>query len=144
MFGLMGSQLAEIGEDFVPATVVVLCFMMGLQNAVITKISNSEIRTTHVTGLVTDIGIELGKLFYWNRLPASVSPPVRVNLPRLGTLSALVGAFFLGGLIGALGFKHLGYAMTLPLALLLASLALVPAADDVRALLGKFTQGHRT
>lgn len=144
MFGLMGSQLAEIGEDFVPATVVVLCFMMGLQNAVITKISNAEIRTTHLTGMVTDIGIELGKLFYWNRLPEAVSPPVRVNLRRLGTLSALVGAFFLGGLVGALGFKHLGYAMTLPLALLLASLALVPAADDMRALLGKSTQGHST
>jgi Protein of unknown function (DUF1275). len=26
----------------------------------ITKISKAEIRTTHVTGLVTDIGIELG------------------------------------------------------------------------------------
>jgi len=34
--------------------------------------------------------------------------------------------------------------MSLPLALLLASLALVPAADDVRALLGKSTQGNNT
>jgi uncharacterized membrane protein YoaK (UPF0700 family) len=144
LFGLMGSQLADIGEEIVPATVVVLCFMMGLQNALITKVSNAEIRTTHVTGMVTDIGIELGKLFYWNRMPASVSEPVRVNLQRLGTLCALVGAFFLGGLIGALGFKHLGYTMSLPLALLLASLALVPAADDVRALLGKSTRGHNT
>jgi uncharacterized membrane protein YoaK (UPF0700 family) len=49
MFGLMGSQLANIGEEIVPATVVVLCFMMCLQDAVITKISNSKIRTTHVT-----------------------------------------------------------------------------------------------
>jgi len=39
---------------------VLLCFIMGLQNAVITKISHAEIRTTHVTGLVTDVGIELG------------------------------------------------------------------------------------
>jgi hypothetical protein len=31
-----------------------------------TKISKAEIRTTHVTGLVTDIGIELGKMLYWN------------------------------------------------------------------------------
>jgi hypothetical protein len=41
--------------------VVILCYIMGLQNAVITKISRAEIRTTHVTGLVTDIGIELGQ-----------------------------------------------------------------------------------
>jgi uncharacterized membrane protein YoaK (UPF0700 family) len=144
LFGLMGSQLAEIGESFVPATVVVLCFMMGLQNALISKISNSEIRTTHLTGMVTDIGIELGKLLYWNHLPESVSSPVRANLNRLGTLSALVASFFVGGLTGTLGFKLLGYAMTLPLALLLASLTLVPAADDLRQRLNRTHRGHST
>ena len=35
---------------------------MGLQNAIMTKISKAEIRTTHMTGVVTDIGIELGRL----------------------------------------------------------------------------------
>lgn len=64
VFGLMGSRLAEHGH--LPATVALLCFVMGLQNAIVTKVSRAEIRTTHVTGLVTDIGIELGKLFYWN------------------------------------------------------------------------------
>jgi uncharacterized membrane protein YoaK (UPF0700 family) len=49
---------------------LMLCFVMGLRNAIITKISRAEIRTTHVTGLVTDIGIELGKLFYWNGIGA--------------------------------------------------------------------------
>ena len=66
-FGLMGAWLAALPGLFVPATVMLLCLMMGLQNAVITKLSNAEIRTTHMTGVVTDIGIELGKLFYWNR-----------------------------------------------------------------------------
>jgi uncharacterized membrane protein YoaK (UPF0700 family) len=56
-FGLVGSSIT---------TVMLLCFLMGLQNALITKISKTEIRTTHVTGIVTDIGIELGKLIYWN------------------------------------------------------------------------------
>ncbi|NLT30917.1 MAG: DUF1275 domain-containing protein, partial [Propionibacterium sp.] len=37
----------------------VLCFTMGLQNAIVTKASGAQIRTTHVTGMVTDIGIEL-------------------------------------------------------------------------------------
>jgi len=48
---------------FVPLTVMLLRFMMGLQNAVHTKISKAEIRTTHIT----DLGIELGKLLYVNR-----------------------------------------------------------------------------
>jgi hypothetical protein len=35
---------------------------MGLQNAVVTRISNTRARTTHVTGMITDTGIELGNL----------------------------------------------------------------------------------
>ena len=56
-FGFLGFQLTQIEGLFVPITVMLLCFMMGLQNALITKISNAEIRTTHLTGMLTDIGI---------------------------------------------------------------------------------------
>ena len=62
VFGLFGTGINFYADVFAPLTVLVLCFIMGLQNAVITKISNAEIRTTHVTGLVTDLGIELGKM----------------------------------------------------------------------------------
>ncbi len=66
-FGLLGAQLFTIKGMFVPTTVMLLCFMMGLQNAVITKLSNAVIRTTHLTGIITDMGTELGKLLYLNR-----------------------------------------------------------------------------
>jgi uncharacterized membrane protein YoaK (UPF0700 family) len=66
VFGLFGAAINLSSGLFIPLTVLLLCFIMGLQNALITKISNAEIRTTHVTGLVTDIGIELGKLLYFN------------------------------------------------------------------------------
>jgi uncharacterized membrane protein YoaK (UPF0700 family) len=46
------------------AGLILFCFIMGLQNATITKISGARIRTTHVTGMVTDIGIELGRSAY--------------------------------------------------------------------------------
>jgi len=65
-FGILGANLERERLFYVPLTVDLLCFVMGLQNAMVTKISRAEIRTTHVTGLVTDIGIELGKLVYWN------------------------------------------------------------------------------
>jgi uncharacterized membrane protein YoaK (UPF0700 family) len=133
LFGLIGGQLSAVRGVFVSVTVMLLCFMMGLQNAVISKVSRSEIRTTHVTGLVTDIGIELGKLVYWNRLQADASLHVVADRGRLLVLSLLVLAFLLGGIIGALGFQHVGYAMTLPLALILIVLASVPAIDDLRA-----------
>jgi uncharacterized membrane protein YoaK (UPF0700 family) len=129
-FGLMGARLTRIEGLFVPFTVVLLCFMMGLQNALITKLSNAEIRTTHVTGIITDIGIEVGKLLYWND-PRRADRPVQANFVRLRLLIILVAAFFLGGASGALGFKHLGYGACLPLALVLALLAAAPMLQDL-------------
>ncbi len=130
VFGLFGAAIATWSQAFVPVTVVLLCFIMGLQNAVITKISKAEIRTTHITGLVTDIGIELGKSVYLNRLQQAA--PVRANRERLRIHVSLVLGFLLGGLVGALGFKHAGYVTTVPLAALLWLLSLRPLIDDLR------------
>jgi uncharacterized membrane protein YoaK (UPF0700 family) len=124
-FGVLGALHHLIGMSMA-LTVALLCFVMGLQNAMITKVSNAEIRTTHVTGLVTDIGIELGKMLYWNRTHDSPAQPrVRANRERLKVHLGLVASFFVGGVTGALGFKHVGYVSTVPLALMLALLALV-------------------
>lgn len=131
LFGILGAQLSAIHGIFVPVTVILLCFIMGLQNAVITKISRAEIRTTHVTGIVTDIGIELGKLVYLNR-SADTDGRVVADRGRLRILSSLLGAFFVGGLLGALGFQQIGYLATIPLAMILIALAVVPAMDDLR------------
>lgn len=133
-FGFLGASLAGIEGFFVPLTVMLLCFIMGLQNALITKLSHAEIRTTHITGIVTDIGIELGKLLYWNRHSGGKQAPVLADREHLRVLSLLALCFFLGGLTGAFGFKHLGYISTVPLALLLVTLASAPALDDLRSL----------
>ncbi|MFC0401715.1 YoaK family protein [Paraburkholderia rhizosphaerae] len=133
-FGLLGAHLERHQLFFLPLTVCLLCFVMGLQNAMITKISRAEIRTTHVTGLVTDIGIELGKLFYWNgRQPASADDTVRADRQKLALLASLLVSFLVGGLAGAAGFKHLGFVSTLPLAMVLLTLAVVPLFDDMRS-----------
>lgn len=128
VFGLFGAAMSLWHTVILPVTVVLLCFIMGLQNAVITKISQARIRTTHVTGLVTDLGIELGKLLYVNR-HADVQP-VRADRERLRVHAQLVLSFLSGGVAGALGFKHLGYVSTVPLALMLLLLVLRPALDD--------------
>lgn len=132
-FGLAGASLKDFEGVFVPATAMLLCFIMGLQNAVISKISRAEIRTTHITGTVTDIGIELGKLFYWNRSHHD-GQMVRADRARLSTLTLLAISFFLGAVSGALGFKHAGYLSTVPLAVVLIALACVPVLDDLARL----------
>lgn len=136
-FGVLGARLSAVGDLFVPIAVMLLCFIMGLQNALITKVSHAEIRTTHMTGLVTDIGIELGKLFYWNADRGAGQPKVVANRERLNTLSLLLLSFFVGGLAGAAGFKHVGYLATVPLAALLCALAIVPTVDDFVRVLGR-------
>jgi uncharacterized membrane protein YoaK (UPF0700 family) len=131
-FGVVGANLAKHVWLFVSMTVMLLCFIMGLQNAIVTKISNSVIRTTHVTGMVTDIGIELGKLIYINRdRDETRMPRVRANREKLRVQAMLLTLFFLGGVAGAFGFSKLGYAATIPLAACLFVLALLPILQDV-------------
>ena len=59
---------------------------------------------------------------------------VRANRDKLKVLGSILGSFTAGGLVGALAFEHLSYAATIPIALLLAGLALVPVLDDLRAI----------
>lgn len=129
LFGLMGTALADFTRLLVPATVLLLCYIMGLQNAMVTKLSQAEIRTTHLTGMLTDIGIELGRACY----PSRGGEPVRANRERLALHGQLVGCFVVGALVGALGFKHVGYATTIPLAIMLLLLAGLPIWDDLQA-----------
>ncbi len=133
LFGLMGATLANVKGLFVPATVMILCFTMGLQNAVITKISGSVVRTTHLTGVITDLGIELGKLIYWNKSADSPAAPVIADRERMATLGLLVASFLAGGVLGAIGFRQIGYLATLPLAGILIFLSAVPVVDDIRS-----------
>jgi len=128
VFGLVGTELQEHAVVTVSFTTVLLCYLMGLQNALITKISRAEIRTTHVTGLVTDIGIEMGKLIYWNKNKDELHPEqeINANLQKLRLHLRLVIAFFIGGILGATGFKHVGFISTVPLAIALIILSLAP------------------
>ncbi len=108
---------SEAGRVF---SITCLCFIMGMQNATITKLSDARIRTTHATGMVTDIGIELGRAVYGLLRPAV---GIRANRRKLGILLSLVGAFLGGGIVGALGYKALGFLFSLPLATVLLAIS---------------------
>lgn len=97
-----------------------LCFIMGLQNATITKISGARIRTTHATGMITDLGIALGRSLY--RLASGHRPP-RTDTGSARVLLQLLGSFLAGGITGALGYGAFGFLFSLPMALLLLALA---------------------
>ena len=118
------SALGALGQSSDLANGValgLLCFIMGLQNATITKISGARIRTTHVTGMITDIGIELGRGAFGIAAPQTA---IRANRDKLGVLLRLVGTFLLGGVIGAFGYAVYGFAFSMPLGVLLLLIAL--------------------
>ena len=130
IFGLLGATLNRQTPFAVPLTVLVLAFTMGLQNALVSKISTSQIRTTHMTGIVTDIGIELGKLFYWNHTASPLESRVRANRIKLRLFGTLLASFVCGGVVGAAGFKYVGFIWVVPLAMLLLALCLPPLRSD--------------
>jgi len=68
---------------------------MGLQNSFVTKISNSVVRTTHLTGLFTDLGIELAQRLYLNRNHYENQHAQLKNTIRLRLF--IIAFFFLGG-----------------------------------------------
>ena len=86
----------------------------GLQNAMATTYSGSVVRTTHVSGMFTDLGIGLGHLLRGLPLP----------MARL-TLSGLIITSFLGGgIIGAWLFSHLKYDALLAPAILTGAMGI--------------------
>lgn len=132
LVGLLADRSQEAGLAW--AIVVVLAWIMGLQNGLITKVSGAQIRTTHVTGMVTDIGIELGKWSYPN--PKDDPDPVLPHWSRLRLHVILVSMFFLGGVVGAWLGTWIGFYTVLPAATILLILAVYPVYVDFRY--GKF------
>lgn len=132
LFGVAGAALAIAPEFFAPPIVLLLCFIMGMHNTIITKLSGGLLRSTHMTGIATDIGIELAKASYINRDTGNKVPEVRANRERLQIYLWILGSFFVGGVVGALGFKHLGYSFSVPLALFLLLLGVRPLWYDLK------------
>lgn len=77
----------------------------GLQNAMATSYSGAVVRTTHLTGIATDLGILVGQALRGEPVPWQ----------RFGLLATLFTGFLGGGVAGALLYPVLGaYALAPP------------------------------
>jgi uncharacterized membrane protein YoaK (UPF0700 family) len=100
---LGGQAQAAVALELLPLAVAA-----GLQNSMATQYSRAIVRTTHVTGVLTDIGIALGK---WIARRGVMRWRVILYL-------AIFAGFALGGIGGALGVTHLGRdALLFPIAI---------------------------
>lgn len=83
-------------------------FAMGLQNATITRISGGVVRTTHITGVLTDLGHETAIWALRRRDRAHVPPDQGTFASgwRLVLLASIVASFAVGAGGGTLAFDH--------------------------------------
>lgn len=100
MMGIIGPDLGSKSPDIVACS---LLFAMGLQNSLVTTISNASVRTTHLTGLFTDLGIELSQLFFY-KAPEQKHRLVSSIKLRL----TIISFFFIGGIAGGILYTHTG------------------------------------
>ncbi len=94
-----------------------LSFVMGLQNAATTRISNARVRTTHVSGMATDIGLALASL-------ASAAPDREAARARLKLYLSTIAAFLAGGIAGVIVYVVAGGYLFLMAAAMLLTVAL--------------------
>jgi len=102
--GLVGGHLLHDLEG------AFLCGAMGMQNSLVTRLSGAVVRTTHLTGVITDIGIEGARWFRWWRGKASEAWGLRLALgsaprerpvpSRIVLLATIVLAFLVGAVAG--------------------------------------------
>jgi uncharacterized membrane protein YoaK (UPF0700 family) len=91
----------------VPLLIVGLSFLMGLQNAIVTHISQARVRTTHVSGMATDLGIGLARLITLPRDAMAKAERAAV-LIRLKLHAGTIACFLLGGILGVLAWRWCG------------------------------------
>lgn len=95
-----------------------LLFVMGLQNSFVTKISGAMVRTTHLTGLFTDLGIELSQLFFYKETKHRKQLIATIRL-RL----RIISFFFLGGILGGVFYSEFKlYVLLIPAVILIVGL----------------------
>ncbi|WP_310560440.1 YoaK family protein [Flavobacterium sp.] len=79
-------------------TAFFMLLAMGIQNSLVTNISRATVRTTHLTGLFTDLGIELSQLFFYKKVEEVKKLKTSIFL-RLAIISFFFLGCFFGGLI---------------------------------------------
>jgi uncharacterized membrane protein YoaK (UPF0700 family) len=95
-----------------------LLFAMGLQNSLVTTISNAAVRTTHLTGLFTDLGIELSQLFFYRKKEQKEKLLSSIKL-RL----TIISFFFIGGIFGGVFYSTMSlYVLSIAGATLIAGM----------------------
>jgi uncharacterized membrane protein YoaK (UPF0700 family) len=108
-FGAFGEELIRT-RDFI--LLFLLSFVCGVQNGCFSVLTKGQIRTTHLTGISTDIGTDLARIWF-GRLPSKeLELTARVNFSRFATFIS----FSIGSVASVLASNKLLYhSLVVPL-----------------------------
>lgn len=124
VFLLLSKEWRE-GHAAHDSEAALMCMSLGLQNSLVTRLSGAVVRTTHLTGVITDLGIEVARWLRWWR--ASLARRLGVTLilgeaerpvvAKVRLLTIIATTFSAGALSGAWSGVHFHHrALVLPIA----------------------------
>jgi uncharacterized membrane protein YoaK (UPF0700 family) len=100
ILGFYGKDLIVMHPNLIAFS---LLFAMGLQNSFVTTISSSVVRTTHLTGLFTDLGIDLSQFFFYKETEKK-----KKLISSIKLRFTIISFFFFGGIIGGILYSKIG------------------------------------
>lgn len=110
---------------------VLLGFLMGVHNSTSTQLSNGRVRSTHVTGTLTDAGIALGS--FLSSLTRKTQPADRrFYQKQLHTHLTTIFSFLTGCIAGFMLFKTFGFQAMMALGVVLMAIAMTAILFTLR------------
>jgi len=141
LFAIFGSKLLEWSPGWQAGVVAYLCFTLGLQNAMLSRLTGGAVRGTHLTGITTDLGIEIVRVWFLARQRLHNLRLARGDAFGLGDLLGelrdiatqepaqrlrlfvyMLTSFVSGAIVGTISFGHFGSLGALPVVVMLAVL----------------------
>jgi uncharacterized membrane protein YoaK (UPF0700 family) len=139
LFTLLSYVTTSLHPRVQDAETALLCAAMGLQNALVSRLSGAVVRTTHLTGVVTDLGIESARWFrFWRRSLSEVTrvplvlgrnPAERPAVGKVLLLATIAVSFVSGASLGAYAAVHWHHASMLIAATAVAACAAYALRD---------------
>jgi uncharacterized membrane protein YoaK (UPF0700 family) len=142
LFAAFGTKAAAISPGWQTGVIAFMCFSMGLQNAMLSRLTGGTVRGTHLTGITTDLGIEIVRVAmilqarlanvaaahgdeYGLRHVLSELREVATQEPaqRMRLFLYMLVSFVVGAMLGTLSFTTWGSEGALPVVALLAVFA---------------------
>lgn len=117
--GWLGRFSETMDAQLLFVLLTLLSFLSGVQNSMIGFASGLLVRTTHLTGITTDLGVGLMRVLYPNLPSDQKSYELKMNVLRVGTIVSYIFGSIAGG-FAFIHFHYIGFLIPTMISLFLA------------------------